>query len=115
MVLHILVRYYQNTYKITKDLLKRIEIIEIINEIRRNAYINEQIWEREKYAEEDRKIMERGWYIDPNYGFTLIDDYDDDEECWRPDEPSKEGLDNYTEFIFKKLIRRNLKKLLKKE
>lgn len=104
---------YKTTYKMTKDLLERIEII---NEIRRNAYIKEQIWEHEKDCSFDADIVARGWYIDPNYGFTqIIDDYDDDAECWSPDEPSKEELDNYTEFIFKKLIRKNLKKLLKEE
>ena len=104
---------YKNTYKITKDLHERIEII---NKIRRNAFINEQIWQHEKESSGYADMVARGWYIDPNYGFTEIhDDYDDEDECWSPEEPSKEELDKYAEFIFKKLIRRNLKKLLCKE
>ena len=97
---------YKTTYKMTQHLPERNELI---SKIRRATFIKDQRWQHEKDVEEYQKLIGRGWYIDPNYGFTIIDDYDYDYDYdwdWYPKEPSKEELQHYIEFIFKNLIER---------
>lgn len=98
---------YYNYKKTSKVDFDSGNITSVIKSIRQDAFIKEQEWDHKKEIAEYNKILDKGYYIDPNYGFVPIgyDDYAyDDDYDWEPIPASENELNFYVKFIVDKFM-----------